>query len=189
MKSGVMQCRGWSVDHPGHYQDEQSRCARWNPRPDPAPARLPSKSRLRCCAVVRHHRQELSGTDRVMLASSRLNCLPVPHWLLEKWGVLRVKWRVTDEATESNPCALGERGPCILEQTLTLVNTRVPCFFVFVLWFITNTCAQDASKLSCHGNPFEANKELLWRHMKLDLEPIIMLLYSFMESIKQECDR
>lgn len=109
MKSDVMQCSGWSVDHPRHCQDKQSRRARWNPRPGPVPARPPSKSWLRCCAVVRHHLQELSGTGRVVFASSRLNCLSVPHWLLEKWGVLGVKWRVTDEATESNPCALGER--------------------------------------------------------------------------------
>lgn len=75
------------------------------PMADPVPAHLPSKSRLSCCAIVEYHPYVLPGTEWVMFTSSRLNCFSVPHWLLEKWGTLSVKWCVTDEAAQVTLCA------------------------------------------------------------------------------------
>lgn len=125
------------------------------PMADPVPAHLPSKSRLRCCAVVEYHQHVLPGTEWVMFTSNRFNCFSVPHWLLEKWGMLSVKWCVTDEATQVTLCTRWKTPHPEVE-----VNTgHFSCFafLPFIFCFIMGTWTQDFIKLCCHRNCFDLN--------------------------------
>lgn len=67
------------------------------PMTDSILAHPPSKSRWGCCPVVECEPNVLHGAEWAAHTSSRFNCLSELHRLLDKWGVLRVKWRVTDE--------------------------------------------------------------------------------------------
>lgn len=123
----------------------------------------------------------LSGSCSHLAA---LTTLSVPHWLLEKWGMLDVKWCVTDEAALVTLCSLWESPHPRLEGTSGYSSTLAS--FFFLLFSDSSQKVTFKLLLSESCSKPELNKQSVLRHMKLDLELMVVMLHSLSESANKQ---
>lgn len=143
-----------------------------------------SKSRLRRCAVEACPPHVLTGTEWVMFSSSSFNyslCAPltVGEMRHARCEMVCYWWGRTGYPVQS----VREPTSAIRRYFWLFVHS---CFFFFLLFSDSSQKVTFKLLLSESCSKPELNKQSVLRHMKLDLELMVVMLHSLSESANKQ---